>query len=62
MGRFTDGIRRIFGRRRPVTPEEAEVLSNWVNEGGTFHPEGPPPVVEGGPPSADPPAAGPPER
>lgn len=47
MGKFTDGIKRIFRRRRrAVTPEEAEVLSNWVNEGGAFHPDGPPPVIE----------------
>jgi hypothetical protein len=46
MGKFTDRVKGMFRRRRPVTPKEAEVLSNWVNEGGAFHPEGPPPVVE----------------
>ncbi len=45
MGKFTDRLKRVFRRRRPVTVEEAEVLSNWVNEGGAFDPEGPPPVV-----------------
>jgi hypothetical protein len=45
MGKFTERLKSMFRRRRPVTVEEAEVLSNWVNEGGTYDPDGPPPVV-----------------
>lgn len=46
MGRFTERIKGLFRRRKPVSPAEAEQLSTWVNEGGAFDPEGPPPVAE----------------
>lgn len=46
MSKFTDKVRGIFRRRRPVTPEEAHDLADWVNEGGAFDPDGPPSVAE----------------
>lgn len=53
MGKFTDGIKRLFRRRRAITPAEAEDLSSWVNEGGSFDPEGPPPVRDEREPKKD---------
>lgn len=47
MGKFSERLKAMFRRRRPVTAEEAEVLSTWVNEGGTYDPDGPPPVADG---------------
>jgi hypothetical protein len=46
MGKFAERLKSILRRRRPVTTDEAEVLSNWVNEGGAFHPDGPPQVAD----------------
>ena len=46
MGKFTERLKSLFRRRRPVTAEEAEVLSTWVSEGGTYDPDGPPPVAD----------------
>ncbi|TQL47537.1 hypothetical protein FB562_0601 [Homoserinimonas aerilata] len=46
MGRFTDAVKGMFRRRKPVTPQEAEDLADWVNEGGAFDPAGPPEVSE----------------
>jgi hypothetical protein len=45
MGKVTDKIKAFFGRRA-VTREEAEELSDWVNEGGAYDPEGPPRVID----------------
>jgi hypothetical protein len=42
---LTERVKSLFRRRRPVTPDEADDLSRWVSEGGTPHPEGPPPVL-----------------
>lgn len=46
MSTLTDRIKGFFRRRKPVSPEQAEALSNWVSEGGAFDPEGPPPVAK----------------
>ena len=39
-------VRSLLRRRRPVTREEAVEIADWVNEGGSFDPAGPPPVIE----------------
>lgn len=46
MGELSDRIRRLLTRRRPIRRDEAEDISRWVSEGGTYDPTGPPPVEE----------------
>lgn len=48
MGRFTDAMKSLFSRRtdQVFTPEDAAEIDDWVDEGGTAHPAGPPRVVE----------------
>ncbi|WP_181762860.1 hypothetical protein [Rhodococcus spelaei] len=46
MPRFSEKVKSLFSRRRPVTPEEASDIADWVNEGGALHPDGPPKVVD----------------
>lgn len=48
MGRFTDAMKSFFSRRteQVLTPEDAAEIDDWVDEGGTAHPAGPPRVVE----------------
>ena len=46
MSKFTDSVKALFRRSRPVTKDDAAEIADWVNEGGTFDPEGPPPVID----------------
>ena len=46
MSKFTEKVRALFGRPRPVTREDAAEIADWVNEGGTFDPNGPPPIID----------------
>jgi len=46
MSKFTDKVKALFRRPRPVTREEAAEIADWVNEGGTFDPHGPPPIID----------------
>lgn len=46
MGKFVDGVKGLFRRRKPVTPQDAEEIADWVNEGGALHPDGPPAVID----------------
>jgi len=46
MSKFTQKVRSIFRRSRPVTREEAIEIADWVNEGGAPDPDGPPRVVD----------------
>jgi hypothetical protein len=46
MSKLTEKVTALFRRRRPVTREEAAEIADWVNEGGTFDPNGPPPVID----------------
>lgn len=46
MSKFTDKVKALFHRPRPVTREEAAEIADWVNEGGTFDPNGPPPILD----------------
>ncbi|GAA1615251.1 hypothetical protein [Leucobacter chromiireducens] len=48
MGRFTDSVKSLFGRRerRVFTPEDAAEIDDWVGEGGAAHPDGPPRVTD----------------
>lgn len=39
-------IKSFFRRSRPLTPEDAAEIADWVNEGGTFDPTGPPRVID----------------
>lgn len=55
MSKFSDKVKSLFSRRKPVTPEDAADISEWVNEGGALHPEGPPKVI--GDPQDKPPKA-----
>jgi len=43
---FNEKLERLFRRRRPMTREDAAEIADWVNEGGSFDPAGPPRVVE----------------
>ncbi|BBX25434.1 hypothetical protein [Mycolicibacterium alvei] len=45
MSKFTRKVKSIFSRRRPVPPEDAAEINDWVNEGGALHPDGPPEVI-----------------
>ncbi|HPT94323.1 MAG TPA: hypothetical protein PLA13_01285 [Microbacteriaceae bacterium] len=46
MSKIKETMSSWFRRRKPkpVTREEAADISDWVNEGGSFDPQGPPPV------------------
>lgn len=46
MSKFSEKVKSLFSRRKPVTTEEAADISDWVNEGGALHPEGPPKVID----------------
>ena len=46
MSKFTAKVKALFRRPRPVTREEAAEIADWVNEGGTFDPNGPPPIID----------------
>ena len=49
MAKFTERVKAILRRPRPVTPvtkEYAAEIADWVNEGGAFDPAGPPPVID----------------
>ncbi|WP_026037631.1 hypothetical protein [Salinibacterium sp. PAMC 21357] len=46
MGKFTDKVRSMFGRSRPIPREDADEIDDWVNEGGAPNPEGPPRVID----------------
>jgi hypothetical protein len=46
MSKFTDKVKALFQRSRPVSREDAVEIADWVNEGGTFDPDGPPPVID----------------
>ncbi len=46
MSKFTEKITSFFRRQRPVTREDAAEIADWVDEGGAFSPEGPPPIIE----------------
>ncbi|MEQ1736529.1 MAG: hypothetical protein ABL886_09015 [Rhodoglobus sp.] len=43
---FKDTLKSLFRRPRAVTREHAAEIADWVNEGGTFDPAGPPRVIE----------------
>ncbi|GAA1813002.1 hypothetical protein [Agromyces neolithicus] len=51
MSKFTEKVKSIFSKRRPMTPEDAAEIADWVNEGGAIDPEGPPRVAD---PKSDP--------
>lgn len=46
MSKLTEKVRSLFHRQRPVSREDAAEIADWVDEGGAFSPEGPPPVNE----------------
>ncbi|MGW9630549.1 hypothetical protein ACWGST_07570 [Agromyces sp. NPDC055520] len=46
MSKFTEKMKSLFRRPRPVTQEDADEIADWVNEGGAFDPEGPPRVID----------------
>ncbi|HEY6800901.1 MAG TPA: hypothetical protein VI121_09675 [Agromyces sp.] len=46
MSKFTERVKSLFRRPRPVSREDAAEIADWVNEGGAYDPEGPPPVIE----------------
>lgn len=48
MSKFTEKVKSIFRRRKPMTRQDAVEIADWVNEGGAFDPEGPPRVIENG--------------
>lgn len=43
---FKATVDRLFRRRRPLKREDAAEIADWVNEGGSFDPAGPPRVIE----------------
>jgi hypothetical protein len=43
---FKEALERLFQRRRPMQREDAAEIADWVNEGGSFDPAGPPRVVD----------------
>ena len=45
MSKLTERVWSLLRRPRPVTKEEADRISNWINEGGAVDPEGPPPII-----------------
>jgi len=54
MFRFTDRVSEWMRRRRPVTRADFAEIADWVNEGGSLDPAGPPPLVGAeGEPGAD---------
>ena len=44
MSKFTEKIASLFHRQQPVTGEDAAEIADWVDEGGTTHPAGPPEI------------------
>ncbi|HOA86393.1 MAG: hypothetical protein R2732_03660 [Microbacteriaceae bacterium] len=46
MSKIKETVGSWFRRRKPkpVSPEEAADISDWVNEGGSYDPQGPPRV------------------
>jgi hypothetical protein len=46
MPKLTEKVKSLFKRRRPVTPEDAAEIADWVNEGGAPHPDGPPKIAQ----------------
>ncbi|MFD4180498.1 hypothetical protein [Rhodococcus sp. NPDC058514] len=46
MSKFSEKVKSLFSRRKPVTTEDAADIADWVNEGGALHPDGPPKVVD----------------
>lgn len=46
MSKFTDTVKSLFSRRRPVSREDALEIDDWVSEGGALHPDGPPEVID----------------
>lgn len=48
MSRFTDAFKAMFARsnEQVLTVEDAAEIDDWVDEGGTAHPAGPPRVVQ----------------
>lgn len=54
---LTQRLASLLRRRRPLSPEDAAEISGWVNEGGTFDPDGPPRVIDdseqGDPPAGE---------
>ncbi|GAA1755783.1 hypothetical protein GCM10009747_12490 [Agromyces humatus] len=46
MSKLTEKVKSVFRKRRPVTPEDAAEIADWVNEGGAADPEGPPRVID----------------
>ncbi|MBP2452052.1 hypothetical protein [Mycolicibacterium lutetiense] len=46
MSKFTRKVKSIFSRRRPVTPQDAAEINDWVSEGGALHPDGPPDIID----------------
>ncbi|WP_197508233.1 MULTISPECIES: hypothetical protein [unclassified Mycobacterium] len=44
MSKLTRKVKSIFSRRRPVSPEDAAEINDWVGEGGALHPDGPPEI------------------
>jgi len=42
---FREKVASLVRRRRPLTREDAAEIADWVNEGGTYDPAGPPPVL-----------------
>lgn len=55
MSKFTDTLKSLFRRPRPVTKEDAAEIADWVSEGGATHPDGPPPIIDGESESSEPP-------
>ncbi|MDP3208705.1 MAG: hypothetical protein Q8M65_06120 [Rhodoglobus sp.] len=43
---FKDTLKSLFRRPRALSREDAAEIADWVNEGGTFDPTGPPRVIE----------------
>lgn len=46
MSKLTETIASLFHRKRPVTPEDAAEIADWVGEGGAADPDGPPRVID----------------
>jgi hypothetical protein len=46
MSKSTDKVKALFHLPRPVTREDAAEIADWVNKGGTFDPNGPPPIID----------------
>lgn len=46
---FKDTVKSLLRRPRPMKAADAAEIADWVNEGGSFDPAGPPRVIEDGP-------------